>query len=133
MIREDKSRPLINLLQKHYDVPLFCAYLDYRNGTLVPNLYGVTPIRESLNLVYQARYGLFTCANSHQYSGMLPYNTDLIGLWEPNAKHIAYMWYFSIAYAIKEGVISFEDDLRPFKKPFQQKNASNSKKEKIVK
>lgn len=104
---------------KHYDIPLFCASLDHRHGTLVPNLYGVTPIRESLNLVYQARYGLFTCANSQQYAGNLPYNTDLMGMWEPNgSKSITYMWYFAIAYAIKEGVIKFEEDLKQYKRGY---------------
>ncbi len=84
VIKEDKARPLITLLMKHYDIPLYSASLDSRHGTLLPNLYGVTPIRESLNLVYQARYGLFTCANSHQYAGNLPYSPDLMNIWEVN-------------------------------------------------
>lgn len=43
------------------------------------------------------------------------------------------MWYFAIAYAIKEGVITFEDDLKPFKKPFQGKSVMNAKKDKVAK
>jgi hypothetical protein len=50
-----------------------------------------------------------------------------MGLWEPNAKHIAYMWYFAIAYALKDGAITFEDDLRQFKKPFQAGKAAAKK------
>jgi hypothetical protein len=43
----------------------------------------------------------------------VPYNTDLMGLWEPNgARQITYMWYFAIAYAVKEGAITFEEDLK---------------------
>jgi hypothetical protein len=88
---------------------------------VLPNLYGVTPIREAINIVYQARYGLFTCADSHQYAGNLMYQPDLMTIWEPNLKHMTYIWYFTLAYAIKEGSLTFNEDLRPYRKAFNKK------------
>ena len=106
---------------KHYDVPLFCSHLDTRYGMLLPNLFGVTPVREALNIVYQARYGLFTCGNSHQYAGNLMYQPDLITIWEPNHKQMIFIWYLALAYAIKEGSLSFDLDLAPYRKAFNKK------------
>ena len=36
-----------------------------------------------------------------------------MAIWETNSKFI---WYYSIAYGLKEGIIKFEEDLRPFRR-----------------
>jgi hypothetical protein len=59
----EKFKPLIKLLKKHYNIPPFITTIDYI-GNPIPNIYGVTPIREALNIVFQAKYGIFTCADT---------------------------------------------------------------------
>ena len=36
-----------------------------------------------------------------------------MAIWETNSKFI---WYYAIAYGLKEGIIKFEEDLRPFRR-----------------
>ena len=49
------------------------------------------------------------------------YQPDLMTVWESSSKHITFMWYFSLAYAIKEGSLSFNLDLKPYRKEFNRK------------
>ncbi len=97
-INIEKSRPLLKLLKKHYEIPIFTQSIEYPG---LPSLYGVVPVREALNTVFQAKYGFFSCARSQQYIGQVNYNTDLICMWESSAKSLDDLWYLAIAYALK--------------------------------
>jgi hypothetical protein len=64
----EKQRPLIKLLKKHYSIPPFTQTIEHV-GNQIPNLYGVTPVKEALNTIFQAKYGFFSCADMHRYTG----------------------------------------------------------------
>ncbi len=67
-INLEKQRPLLKLLKKHYNITPFTQTIEHV-GNPIPNLYGVTPVKEALNTIFQAKYGLFSCADMNRYTG----------------------------------------------------------------
>lgn len=67
-MNEVKARPIVKLLMKHYEVPIF-----------EPPTAKSTRI---INSFYQAKYGLFTCYDSVNYIGLIDIDPSLVTYWE---------------------------------------------------
>ncbi|TNV81056.1 hypothetical protein FGO68_gene10872 [Halteria grandinella] len=104
-VKEDL--PIVKLLMKHYDIPVHGNFFLDNAG--VQNNNGITPARDAVNAVYQAKYGLFTCGETHLYVGQGDFNTLLINIWENQQEKQRKMWYLAIACGLKEGMIKYSD------------------------
>ena len=128
-INLEKCKPLIKLLKRHYNVPPFTTTIEFI-GNPLPNIYGVTPVREALNTVYQAKYGLFTCADTHRHIGSVNYSRDLVNLWEKSSQREEDLWYLALAYALKKGVLTF-DGLHNFRIQYSQNPQAQAQAKKL--
>jgi hypothetical protein len=51
MMSFEKCRPVVKLLKKHYSIPPFITTIEHI-GNPIPNMYGVTPVKEAFNIVF---------------------------------------------------------------------------------
>ena len=65
---ESKARSIVQLLQAHYEVPLFEA--------------PTAASTKAINSFYQAKYMMFTCFDSVNYVGDIDIEPTLISYWE---------------------------------------------------
>ena len=107
-VNESKAKPLVNMLQDQYEIPLFEPPTQ---GSLV-----------AINSLYQSKYGLFTCLDSQNYLGLIELDPSLVTFWEKTPDNLRAMWYLSIAYAVSVGALKFEE-LKIYRKDYK-----NSKK-----